>query len=95
MESSFQAALIKELKLRFPDCLITKLDTSYIQGVPDLLILFGDKWATLECKDYMGASERPNQRYYVNLMDKMSFSRFIYSENREDVLNDLQLAFQS
>lgn len=95
LESEFQAKLIKELKFIFKGCLVMKLDSSYIQGIPDLLILYKDKWATLECKKNARANRQPNQEYYVDLMDKMSFSRFICPENKEDVLNELYKAFKS
>ena len=95
LESEFQAKLIKELKFIFKGCLVIKLDSSYIQGIPDLLILYKDKWATLECKKNARANRQPNQEYYVDLMDKMSFSRFICPENKEDVLNELYKAFKS
>lgn len=94
LESKFQAELKKELKTLFPGCIVTKLDSGDIQGIPDLLILFKDKWATLECKKSAKASHRPNQDYYVALMDKMSFSRFIYPENKEDILNELIQIFR-
>lgn len=94
-ESEFQHKLIKELKDLFPGCFITKLDASYIQGSPDLLILYKDKWATLECKKSAKAKHRPNQDYYVGKMDDMSFSRFIYPENKEEVVRELQQAFRA
>jgi len=94
LESSFQAKLIKEIKKSLPGCIVMKNDSSYIQGIPDLLILYKDKWASLECKKSRGAKKRPNQEYYVNLMDKMSFSRFICPENKEDVLNELYKTFK-
>ena len=93
MERDFQAKLIKELKKTFDGCLITKLDSSHIQGIPDLLVLYKDKWATLECKKFAGAKKRPNQDYYVKKMNEMSFSRFISPENKEDVLNELKKFF--
>lgn len=93
-ESQFQAELIKELKDRFNGCMVMKLDSGYIQGIPDLLILYKKKWATLECKKFAKAKKRPNQEYYVDLMNKMSFSRFISPENKEEVLNALQQAFK-
>ena len=74
-ESNFQSSLRKELKARFPGCIVTKLDANDIQGIPDLLILYKDKWATLENKRSSKASKQPNQEYYVNKMDEMSFSR--------------------
>ena len=66
LESGFQDKLRRELKLLFPGCMIFKMDQ--IQGIPDVLILFKDKWASLECKKSGSASHRPNQEYYVNLM---------------------------
>lgn len=94
-EGKFQADLKKELRERFPNCFITKLDPNDIQGVPDLLILWNDKWATLECKKSKDASHRPNQDYYVNMMNKMSYSSFIFPENKERILNEMEQAFRT
>jgi len=88
-ENKFQSDLKKELKERFPGCIVTKLDANDIQGIPDLLILYNKKWATLENKRNAKASKQPNQEYYVNKMDNMSFSRFIYPENKEQTLKEL------
>ena len=86
LERDFQSKLIKELKTLYPDSIITKLDSSHLQGIPDLLILYKDKWATLECKQSKDARRQPNQPHYVKRMDEMSFSRFICPENKEEVL---------
>ena len=89
-ENQFQRTLVKEIRNHYNnECIVTKLDSGYIQGIPDLLILHKDKWATLECKKSKNAHRQPNQQYYVNKMDKMSFSKFIYPENKEEVLNEL------
>lgn len=93
-ENVFQSKLIKELKDRFPGCIVMKLDSGYLQGIPDLLVLYKKKWATLECKKQANAKKRPNQDYYVEKMNEMSFSRFIFPENKEEVLNDLEQAFK-
>ena len=90
LERDFQSNLIKELKLIFPGCIVLKNDSSYIQGVPDLTVFYHDKWATLECKKSANATKQPNQEHYVEVMDKMSFSRFIFPENKEEVLNELR-----
>lgn len=95
LERDFQGQLVKELKERFPGAIVTKLDSSYIQGIPDLLVLYKDKWATLECKKSGKASKRPNQNYYVDKMNEMSFSSFIYPENKNEVLDGLQQTFES
>lgn len=92
-ENEFQAKLIKDLETMFPGCVVTKLDANHIQGIPDLLILWNDHWAVLECKKDAKAKHRPNQDYYVEKLDNMSFSRFIFPENREAVLNELQRAW--
>ena len=92
LESGFQDKLREELKSLFPGCMIFKMDQ--IQGIPDLLILFKDKWASLECKKSEKASHRPNQEYYVDLMNKMSFSSFIYPENKDEVLEGLKKIFK-
>lgn len=95
LERDFQPDLIEELKSIFPGCIVLKNDSSYIQGIPDLTIFYKDKWATLEVKRSPSASHRPNQEYYVGLMDEMSFSRFICPENKKEVLHELQQTFQS
>ena len=94
-ENNFQSKLKKELKEMFPGCIVTKLDPNDIQGIPDLLILYKNKWATLENKRSINATKRPNQEYYVNKMNDMSFSRFIYPENKEEVLHELRKAFNN
>lgn len=95
LESKFQADLIKDIKNMFPGCVVMKNDSSYIQGIPDLLVLYNDRWASLECKKSEGARKQPNQEYYVEKLDNMSFSRFIFPENKEEVLRELQSAFQT
>jgi len=93
LESSFQSKLIKDLKKRLPGCVVIKNDASYIQGFPDLTVFYKDKWAVLECKKSAKAKKQPNQEYYVDTLNRMSYSSFIYPENKEEVLNELQRAF--
>ena len=95
LENKFQGQLIKELKEKFPGCMILKNDPNYIQGFPDLTVLYKDKWALLEAKRADRASHRPNQDFYIQEADKMSFARFICPENKEEVLHELQQAFES
>ena len=92
LERDFQAKLIKELKVMFKGCIIVKNDPNYIQGIPDLLILYNDRWAALEVKKSEHAHHQPNQEYYVDRMDQMSFAAFIYPENKEEILYELQQA---
>lgn len=95
LEKDFQSGLIKELKERFPGCIVMKNDPSYIQGVPDLTVLYNNKWAALEDKKDANATHRPNQDYYVGLMNNMSFASFIYPENKEEVLNAMEQSFKA
>lgn len=94
-ENKFKTKLCKELKNIFPGCMVFHLDPNELQGVPDLLVLYEDKWAVLEGKDYEDAPHRPNQDYYVDLMDGMSFAAFIYPENKEQVLDELYRYFMN
>ena len=94
LESKFQKNLIKELEDIFPGCIILKNDANYIQGIPDLLILFKDKWAALELKKESGAHHQNNHDWYIEKMNDMSFASFICPETKEEVLNELQRAFK-
>lgn len=89
LENKFQSYLIKKIEERLPDSIILKNDPNYKQGIPDLVIFYKDGWACLECKKSSKSSHRPNQDYYVNKMDSMSFARFISPENCDEVLEEL------
>jgi hypothetical protein len=93
-ESQFQTRLIKDLRRMFPDCEIQKMDASYQQGFPDLLILWNDKWAVLEVKAHASANVQPNQDFYIERLGHMSFAAYIYPENKKEVLSALQQAFK-
>ena len=95
LENSFKSSLIKDLNRLFPGCVIFHLDPNETQGICDLLILYGDRWAALEGKRTAISPHRPNQDYYVDLLNRMSFASFIYPENKEIVLNELQQAFRT
>ena len=94
-ESEFQGKLIKELKERFPGCVVLKNDPNYIQGIPDLIVLNGDKWGMLECKASESASKRPNQDYYIRSLNELAFASFISPENKEEVLDELERSFKT
>ena len=93
-ENKFQADLIKKIKERFEGAIVLKNDSAYKQGIPDLTVLYRNKWAALECKKDEKASHRPNQDYYISKMNEMSFARFISPENEEDILNEMDQAFK-
>jgi len=88
-ESKYQAQLIEELYSIFRGCVILKNDPNYRQGMPDIMILFGNRWAVLEVKASQNTPSQPNQEYYIELLNEMSFAAFIYPENHEEVLIQL------
>ena len=92
LESGFQDKLRDDIKAKFPGCMIFKMDQ--IQGIPDLLVLYKNKWASLENKKNVNAKHQPNQDYYVNKMNDMSYASFIYPENKEEVLYEISRVFQ-
>ena len=94
LENKFKTKLIKELKEMFPGCMVIHTDPNEIQGLPDLIVLYEERWAALEGKQKADSRCRPNQKYYVNLMNEMSFAAFIYPDNKEEVLNELQQSFR-
>lgn len=93
LESAFQADLIRDLKELFPGSIVLKNDSSYMQGIPDLLLLYKTHWAVLECKRSANETPRPNQPWYIEVMNDMSFAAFIYPENREEIIYALCEAF--
>lgn len=95
LENRFKTKLVKEIQDRFPGSLIFHLDPNELQGAPDLLVLYKNKWAALEGKKEAAASHRPNQDYYVKRMNEMSFASFIFPENKEEVLNAMERSFGS
>lgn len=94
LENKYQKNLIDRIKSEYPGCVAIKNDSGYIQGIPDWTILYEDKWAVLEVKRHRDANKQPNQEYYVDRLNKMSFSRFVYPENEEEVLDELRKTFK-
>lgn len=94
-ENKFQLSLRKDLESIFPGCIVLLNDPNYIQGFPDILVLYENKWAALECKRSSSAPHRPNQDYYIDLLNSMSYASFICPENRQEVLDELQYTFES
>jgi hypothetical protein len=93
VESVYQRSVIRKLERMFDGCLILKNDSGYRQGVPDLIILYGPYWAMLEVKASRSSRFRPNQEYYIQTLNEMSFAASIYPENEDEVLGALQQAF--
>ena len=94
LENEFKTKLKNEIEARLPGAMVFHVNPGERQGAPDLIVLYKDRWAALEGKKSKTASHRPNQNYYVNLMNKMSFARFIFPENKKEVLNELERSFK-
>lgn len=94
-ESDFQKNFKKKVLDLFPNCMILKNDPTHIQGIPDLTILNNDRWAVLEVKRNKKAHIQPNQPHYVERLNNMGYSTFVYPENEEEVLDGLKLYFNS
>lgn len=90
LENKFQSEVIREIKKRLPEAIVLKNDSNYKPGIPDLLILYSNKWASLEVKKSEKATCQPNQEYYIQLMKDMSYASFIFPENKEEILNELE-----
>lgn len=96
LEATFKTKLCREIEQRFPGSYVFRLDTSDRQGVPDLLVIFENMWAMLEGKRKRPTSPddfEPNQEWYIEEFDRMSFAACIYPENKEEVLNEMEQAF--
>lgn len=94
LESEFQKKLIDKLRDMFPGCVVLKNDSGYRQGIPDLTVLYRDRWAMLEVKASANAPVRPNQPHYVEWAAMNSFGAFIYPSNEQEVLSALQEALR-
>lgn len=93
LENRFKTRLCRKLRDLFPGCVILHPSPNETQGIPDLVVLYGNRWAALEGKQSPTSLHRPNQQYYVEKMNQMSFAAFIYPENEEEVLHGLQQTF--
>lgn len=94
-EGAYKTKLLKKIREKLPGCVILKNDASYMQGIPDIIILFKNMWAMLEVKTGESATKQPNQDYFVKMFNRLSFASFINPDNEEEVLDALQSAFSS
>lgn len=95
LERDFQRKVIRDVKERLPGAIVLKNDSGYIQGIPDLTVLYGQKWGMLEVKRSKTSKHQPNQDHFVSKTNEMSFAAFVYPENEEEVLDALQQSLQS
>jgi hypothetical protein len=94
-ESEFEKHLIEQIMRAYPGAIILKNNANLIQGIPDRLVLWGPRWAAFDAKESEKAPKRPNQDYYIREMNDMSYASFVYPQNEEVFLNELQQALRS
>lgn len=93
-ESVFEAALVRKIEKLFPGAVTLKINPNYIQGFPDRLTLVDDSWFAFETKVSLHASHRPNQEYYIRMLDEMSYASFVAPENEQEFLDEIQRTFR-
>lgn len=93
-ESVFERKFIEELESIFPGCVIIKI-FPFCQGMPDRIILFENRWAMFEVKKERTSKHQPNQDEYVKHFNSMSYASFVYPENKDQVIHELQQALRS
>lgn len=89
LESTIQAKVIDKIKQMLPGSIVLKNDANYIQGIPDLSVYWENKWAYLEVKANKDSPHRPNQDYYIDKANNMSFGSFISGDDYKTVLRKL------
>lgn len=94
LESEYKRQLVSKIEDMLPGSVVLRNDANLRQGIPDLLVLYMDRWAMLEVKRSEREPYRPNQEYYLEKLGKMSFSSVIHPQNEEAVLHALQRQFQ-
>lgn len=98
LERDFQTDLVREIKRRFTNSFVLRIDPSKVPGTPtgfpDILVLWNNHWFALECKRTSNSRKRPLQDHYISKLNEMSYAAFIFPENKEEVLNAIQQTFQ-
>lgn len=95
LESEFKRKFKNMLEQSYPGCVLVDINPEQFRSFPDLLFLYDKFWATFEMKRTVGSAVRPNQPYWVEKLDNMSFSRFVEPGTAKEVLDDLARAIQS
>ena len=97
LESEFRKAFLEEVQNRIDPLnkgfLFFLNASNAFRSFPDIVILGSHKWAALEFKKSKRASHQPNQEYYINKLNEIGYASFVYPENAEEILNDLEELF--
>lgn len=94
-ESDFKSDLYKEIRERFPGAEVLPNDAGYLQGFPDATVYFPNgRYYLLEGKRSGKASKRPNQEYYVTKSPLSNNAQFVYPENKDDIMKELERRYR-
>lgn len=93
LEKDFQKDFIHKIKTLLPNSIAIKNDANYLQGFPDWTVIDGPRVYVFEAKAFKKANRQPNQEYYINAINAAGgFARFVYPENMQEVLDEIQRA---
>ncbi len=96
LESKFKKRTERRIRKRLQRVKIYIVKSSTeVRSAPDLFILGSGMWAALEFKKHKDADRQPNQEHIIDYLDNMSYATFVYPENVEGVLDDLEELFTS
>lgn len=90
LEREYQTQVVRSILTAFPGAVVLKNDPTYLQGIPDWTVLYADRWAALEIKQSGRSRKQPNQDYYIDKLNFMSYAAFMYPENEGEVFDALQ-----
>lgn len=84
LENTFKTGLVKELKSRFPGCIVLHADPNEIQGIPDLVVLYEDTF--MQHGLFGKGSARKNHKYYQRVevgTDRNGNTEYYYFYSKE------------
>lgn len=92
-ESNIQSDIIKRLKGM--GCVVIKYEqnATTLKGFPDIMFMKGPFWGALEVKTSKKAHKQPGQQDWIDKLNEMSYAKFIYPENKEEILNEIKEFF--
>lgn len=95
IEGTYRSKLIKKLKVHFPGLIVLHNNPNQIKGIPDLTLLYHNRYAMLETKMAPNSSKRPNQDTWISYFERQgAFSAFVNASNEKEIINELRRYFE-
>ncbi len=96
LESEFKKRTIQRIKDRLPSLDLDFINTKpFNRSMPDTFVIGPWCWAALEFKRSEDADQQANQDYHIERLNRKGYARFVFPENVEEVLDDLEAVFSS